>query len=287
MKTRLTALALALLLALGAALPALAAETAVPVGGDSAPPPALGDGISDEPMVLPETDAVLDGLAAKTIDPVLREQIQERIGVIKDLRAQDGVMSDEMRAQHDTNQALWQSVTGDVGPARDQVLQYRDELRAWLSEEVQPLKDQLNSLQERLANARQNSDTEAARTIAAEMQAVRAQLQALAGPMQAKREDGLTLVSDLRARRDSLQPKLEEIRSLREESQAVYEGIVSLREEKAAVWQSIRDARQAGDAASVLAGLDQVISLKQQILAERGDRLDIARQIGTILGGID
>lgn len=286
MKKRIAALVLTLCLAVGAALPALA-ETSQPSTIDPAAVTGAANIIGDDPAATAETDAALNQIASQAIDPALKEQIQERILIIKDLRAQGEVLMAAIKAQRETNERLWQSIRGDVAPVREQIQQLRAEQKSWVEGQVQALKDELRTLQAQLTETRKNKDAETAKAIMAQMQDIRAQLKAAAESMQGKRDQVKTVVADLKAKKEALAPKIEELKALREQGKAICAEIASLREQKAAAWEAVRQARAAKDANGVLAGLDQVIALKRQILADGQQLLNIARQIGQILAAIN
>lgn len=286
MKKRIAALAIALCLAVGIALPALA-ETSLPSPVDSAAAAAAEKVVGDDPAATVETDAALNQIAGQTIDPALKEQIQERILIIKDLRAQGEALADALKAQRETNQSLWQSIRGDIAPVRDQVKQLRADYQSWVEGQVRPLKDQLKTLQAQFADARKNKDVETAKAIMAQMQDIRAQLKAAAQSMQGQRDQVKTQVNDLKAKKEALAPKIDELKSLREQAKAICAEVASLRQQKAAAWEAVRQARAAKDANGVLAGLDQVIALKRQILNDGQQLLNIVRQIGQILAAIN
>lgn len=286
MKKRIAALAIALCLVVGIALPALA-ETSLPSPVDSAAAAAAEKVVGDDPAAAAETDAALSQIASQTIDPALKEQIQERILIIKDLRAQGEALADALKAQRETNQSLWQSIRADIAPVRDQVKQLRADYQNWVEGQVRPLKDQLKTLQTQFADARKNKDGETAKALMAQMQDIRAKLKAAAQSMQGQRDQVKTLVNDLKAKKEALAPKIDELKSLREQAKAICAEIASLREQKAAAWEAVRQARVAKDANGVLAGLDQVIGLKRQILADGQQLLNITRQIGQILAAIN
>jgi len=285
-KKRIAALAIALCLVVGIALPALA-ETSLPSPVDSAAAAAAEKVVGDDPAAAAETDAALSQIASQTIDPALKEQIQERILIIKDLRAQGEALADALKAQRETNQSLWQSIRADIAPVRDQVKQLRADYQNWVEGQVRPLKDQLKTLQTQFADARKNKDGETAKALMAQMQDIRAKLKAAAQSMQGQRDQVKTLVNDLKAKKEALAPKIDELKSLREQAKAICAEIASLREQKAAAWEAVRQARVAKDANGVLAGLDQVIGLKRQILADGQQLLNITRQIGQILAAIN
>lgn len=285
-RKRIAALALTICLAVGVALPALA-ETSLPSPVDSAAAAAAEQVVGDDPTAAAETDAALNQIVNQAIDPAVKEQIQERILIIKDLRAQGDALAAALKAQRETNQRLWQSIRSDLAPVRDQVKDLRAEYQSRVEGQVQPLRDQLKTLQGQFADARKNKDAATVKAIMAQMQDLRAQLKATMQSLQGQRDQVKALVDDLRAKRGALMPKIEELKSLRQQAEDICTEIASLRERKADAWEAVRQAGAAKDANGVLAALDQVIALKRQILVDGQRLLNIMRQIGQILAAIN
>lgn len=212
-----------------------------------------------------------------------REPLRPLWTQLEALRAQHAGLNQQLRQQHIINMRLDAQIRAGAGGGLGEVRALMAEFRAFVEEQMRPLRVHIASLMRALAEAVRNRDRQAIPGLRGELSAAKEQLRQL-------QEDARALSESARALREATAPKVESVRAMRQQLDALRQQAREIRALTHSLHGQLAEqhellrahaAKQQVEACEEC--LVRIIALKAELIGLTQQLLNLARQAEQIL----
>lgn len=210
--------------------------------------------------------------------------LKAKMETIVQLRTQiDGLQAQlktQSQANEDLRKQLKDAIAGAVG---QQIKDLEAQLKAAYAANVTPLKEQIKPLEEQFQAAKAAKDSVQMMLLRARMAELKLKIAAEVAKLQPLRDQLAPLKEQVKEKKAAVEAIQAQVQPLIDQEKALHAKDQELVEQGKAAMTAVETAMKAGDWNAMLSGLDTVISLKQQGIANLQQISSLKTQINGML----
>lgn len=214
------------------------------------------------------------------------QTLKDKLAELEQLRIEVARLGEQIKAQTAANMELRNDLKQGEKLANKEAIAKLEEQIKDVKSQVSSLLEQRKTLNTELAEAVKNKDKEKAAGLRNEIKAVNEQLDE-------KKTEAKGIHAQIKALRDSQKNTIDKIKAAGEQIKALHakmkedsDAIKALRDQKQKEWDGLHEAVKARNFQDANTHMDNILSLKKQIMDKLNDVLSLKKQVNDILQGL-